>query len=177
MVNNKNWDGTSISKIQTTDLDVETIAITDVSSGCGVSMIRGDKLYYQISSDVQMNKFDLQEMTDVGVVNNLDYNYYAIAENPINGYLYTAIANFVTNSGVMIYDQEYNTVNSFFADVAASKIVFDIRSELTSLDDNMHNHNFVTKTIDLLGRDASKSNFQINLFDNGHVEKQYLINK
>tara|TARA_B100001142_G_C14348671_1_gene661051 strand:- start:11141 stop:12340 length:1200 start_codon:yes stop_codon:yes gene_type:complete len=175
-VNNKNWDGTSISKIQTTDLDVETIAITDVSSGCGVSMIRGDKLYYQISSDVQMNKFDLQEMTDVGVVNNLDYNYYAIAENPINGYLYTAIANFVTNSGVMIYDQEYNIINSFFADVASSKIVFDVRSELTSLDDNMHNQNFVTKTIDLLGRDDSKSNFKINLFDNGHVEKQYLIN-
>ena len=76
----------------------------------------------------------------------------------------------------MIYDQEYNTVNSFFADVAASKIVFDVRSELTSLDDNMHNQKFVTKTIDLLGRDASKSNFKINLFDNGHVEKQYLIN-
>ena len=175
-VNNKNWDGTSVSKIQTGDLNVETTVLEDVSSGCGVSLISGDKLYYQISNDVQMNKINLTDMTNVGVVDNLQYNYYGISKNPLNGYLYTAIANFVTNTGIMIYDQEYNMVNSFFADVAASKIVFDIRSEVTSLADDLHNHPVITNTIDLLGRIHSISNFKINVFNDGHVEKKYLIN-
>ena len=126
-LNNKNWDGSSVSIIDVTSLSSQTIVLSNVSAGCGVSIIRDQKLNYQKSSDTEVFIFSLETLSEVGVENNLDYNYYAIASNPLNGDLYAAIANFTSNSGVMVYDDDNNQINSFFADVATSKIVFDIR--------------------------------------------------
>ena len=90
-------------------------------------MIRDEKINYQKSGDTEMYIFDLDTESEIGVEQNLNYNYYAISEQPLNNYLYAAISNFTSDAEVVIYDNDNNLVNSFFADVATSKIIFDIR--------------------------------------------------
>ena len=175
-VNNKNWDGSSISIINVNSSDIQTMDLSDVSAGCGVSIIRDNKLNYQKSNETELNILDLETLEQSGVEENLEYNYYGIASNPLNGYLYAAIANFTSNSGVVIYDENNNQVNSFFADVATSKIVFDIRTSNISSIIEKDDSNDIVKTIDLLGRSVN-SNYpiSIDLLTDGTSIKKFII--
>jgi len=175
-VNNKNWDGSSISVINVNSSDVQTIDLSDVSAGCGVSIIRDNKLNYQKSNETELNILDLETFESSGVEENLEYNYYGIASNPLNGYLYAAIANFTSNSGVIIYDESNSQINSFFADVATSKIVFDIRSENVSiLPENLDN-NKVLNVFDVLGRSVhQKESISIEILGDGNYNKKMII--
>ena len=47
-LDNKNWDGSSISVVDVNNSDdIQTLNLSDVSAGCGVSIIRDQKLNYQ----------------------------------------------------------------------------------------------------------------------------------
>jgi len=177
-VNNKNWDGSSVSIVNVSSLIVETITLSDVSAGCGVSIIRDDKLNYQKSSDTEMYILNLETLEQEGSVNNLENNYYAVASNPLNNYLYAAIANFTSNSGVLIFDENNNQVNSFFADVATSKIVFDIRNETSSnLIEEKNSHEIISVS-DILGRSVNnKTSIVIESLQNGDYNKKLIIKK
>ena len=175
-VNNKNWDGSSVSIINVNSSDIQTIDLSDVSAGCGVSIIRDNKLNYQKSSETELNILDLETLEQSGVEANLEYNYYAIVENPLNGYLYAAIANFTSNSGVMVYDESNNQVNSFFADVATSKIVFDIRSENFSVLPESADNKELLGVFDPLGRSVYQHNtISIHMFEDGTYNKKFII--
>ena len=177
-VNNKNWDGSSVSLLNTLELEStpQTIDLSDVSAGCGVSVIRDEKLNYQKNSDSEMYVFNLETLTPDGLEVNLDFNYYAVEIDPLSGYLYAAIANFTDNSGVIIYDQNNNQVNTFFADVAASKIVFDVRSNnATYLIDNSCDVSFI-KDIDLLGRlNTNSEGLKVEISSDGSIQKKMII--
>ena len=178
-LNNKNWDGSSVSilNLPTSSL-VETITLSDVSAGCGVSIIRDDKLNYQKSSETEMHIFNLETLEQEGLVNNLENNYYAVALNPLSDYLYAAIANFTSNSGVLIFDENNNQVNSFFADVATSKIVFDIRNETSSNLVEEKNNLDIIGVSDVLGRSVNdKTPIVIELLQNGDYNKKLIIKK
>ena len=49
--NNKNWSGASFSKVDLSTHSSTTINVSDVSTGCGTSCLRGDKINFQISMD------------------------------------------------------------------------------------------------------------------------------
>ena len=175
-LNNKNWDGSSISSVDLSNLDTETTNLSTVSAGCGVSIIRDEKINYQKSGDTEMYIFDLDTESEIGVEQNLNYNYYAISEQPLNNYLYAAISNFTSDAEVVIYDNDNNLVNSFFADVATSKIVFDIRTSNVSSIIEKYNSNDIVKTIDLLGRSVN-SNYPISIdvLKDGTSSKKFII--
>ncbi len=174
-INNKNWDGSSVSIIDLDSFVSETITLSNVSAGCGVSIIRDQKLNYQKMGDVEMYIFDLDNLAESGIENNLNENYYAVSENPLNSYLYTATANFTSNSNVTIYDNTNNQVNTFLADVATSKIVFDVRQELTSIKEVLNNSGNIIKVVDVFGREAGRKGLNLEIYDNGHVNKKYII--
>lgn len=175
-VNNKNWDGSSISIINVNSSDIQTMDLSDVSAGCGVSIIRDNKLNYQKSNETELNILDLETLEQSGVEENLEYNYYGIASNPLNGYLYAAIANFTSNSGVVIYDENNNQVNSFFADVATSKIVFDVRNENVSISPENLDNKTVLNVVDVLGRSVDQKNsISIEILEDGVYNKKLII--
>ncbi|MAZ58111.1 MAG: hypothetical protein CMP56_01700 [Flavobacteriales bacterium] len=175
-VNNKNWDGSSISIINVNSSDIQTMDLSDVSAGCGVSIIRDNKLNYQKSNETELNILDLETLEPSGVEENLEYNYYGIASNPLNGYLYAAIANFTSNSGVVIYDENNNQVNSFFADVATSKIVFDVRNENVSISPENLDNKTVLNVFDVLGRSVDQENpISIEILEDGACNKKMII--
>ena len=174
-INNKNWDGSSVSIIST-DFNTETFSLSNVSSGCGVSMIRDENLYYQISTETQMYKFNLLNNQEDGVVDNLIDNYYAISQDPITGYIFASVADFTSNNDIIIYDENNNNINSFTAGVATGKIVFDVRSETTSVFEIYPNTSEIIKTVDILGRDTKKGNLLFEIYKNGDVNKKYILN-
>tara|TARA_B110000467_G_C18322264_1_gene486247 strand:+ start:970 stop:2169 length:1200 start_codon:yes stop_codon:yes gene_type:complete len=177
-INNNSFDGSSISKIDIINLDVESVNLENVNTGCGASVVRGDDIYYQISSEDAVYKFNTSSLSQEGIVNNLDYNYYAFSKDNINNLLYASISNFISSSGIVIYNEDNEIVNTFFADVATSKIIFDVRlNNNTSIDDSS-TEPIIINSVDLLGRQNSKKQgFKINIYNNETIQKTFLIKK
>ena len=178
-LNNKNWDGSSISVVDINNSDdIQTLNLSDVSAGCGVSIIRDQKLNYQKQGDLEMGIVDLETLTQTGVEDNLNMNYYSISEDPVTGNLFAATADFITNSQVYIYDSNNIELNSFTSGVTTNKIVFDVRENNNSSLEDHYSINNTIKTIDVLGRTIYNSKGIVVEFDsNGNVMKRYLIKK
>ncbi|MBE37158.1 MAG: hypothetical protein CMP50_00580 [Flavobacteriales bacterium] len=177
-LNNKNWDGSSISVVDINNSDdIQTLNLSDVSAGCGVSIIRGDKLNYQKSGDLEMGIVDLETLTQTGVESNLNLNYYSVSEDPITGNLFAATADFVTNSQIYVYDSNNTQIADFTAGVTTNKIVFDIRLESVSIDEVPKDNDYVIKVLDFLGRDTKKEGLYIEIYNNGFVNKKHTITK
>ena len=178
-LNNKNWDGSSISVVDINNSDdIQTLNLSDVSAGCGVSIIRDQKLNYQKSGDLEMGIIDLETLTQTGVEDNLNMNYYSVSENPINGNLFAATSDFVTNSQVYIYDSNNTEIANFTSGVTTTKIVFDVRNESTSsLNENINLFN-TRRSIDILGRSINSLDGLVIEFDvNGFCNKKMILNK
>ena len=177
-LNNKNWDGSSISVVDINDSDdIQTLNLSDVSAGCGVSIIRGDKLNYQKSGDLEMGIVDLETLTQTGVESNLNLNYYSVSEDPITGNLFAATADFVTNSQIYVYDSNNTQITDFTAGVTTNKIVFDIRLESVSIDEVTQDNDYVIKVLDFIGRETKKEGLYIEMYNNGFVNKKHTITK
>jgi len=176
-LNNKNWDGSSVSAVDLNNLDVQTLNLSDVSAGCGVSIIRGEKLNYQKTGESDMNILDLETFTQTGSENNLNLNYYSVSEDPLTGNLFAATADFVTNSQIHVYDSNNNQITNFTAGVTTNKIVFDLRLESVSIDEVSKDNDYVIKVLDFLGRETDREGLCIEIYNNGFVNKQNRITK
>ena len=101
--------------------------------------------------------FNVDTQTQGGVESQLNDNFYAVAQDEINNYLYASSSDFVSNSQVSIYNSENIVVNSFIADVNTRNIVFDIRNDNSS---NIKEYEFLNNDVmylDLLGRSVKKN--------------------
>lgn len=126
-VNNKDWSGASVSKISLNGT-VNTQNISNAVTGCGTSALRDDKLVYQISMENTLNNFELATMNNVGPVAGITNNFYDLAQDPINGYLYTSSTDFFSQGMVHIYDANNALLQQFNVGVSPGTIVFDLRS-------------------------------------------------
>ena len=127
-----------------------------------------------------MNIIDLETLNQTGLENNLNLNYYSIAENPITGNLYAATADFVTNSQVYIYDSNNNEITNFESGVTTTKIVFDTRVEVVLVSESCQdNHRELIQVIDVFGRETNKYNNRLNIeiYNDGFIDKKYVITK
>lgn len=179
-LNNKNWDGSSVSVIDINNTNIQTLNLSDVSAGCGVSILRQNRLNYQKSGESEMNIVDLETLSQAGVESNLNLNYYTVAEDPITGNLFAATADFVTNSQVYIYDSNNNEITNFNSGVTTTKIVFDTRLESVSSSElNQDVDRELIHVIDFLGRknNIHGNGLNIEIYNDGIIEKQYVITK
>ncbi|MDP4636311.1 MAG: T9SS type A sorting domain-containing protein [Crocinitomicaceae bacterium] len=127
-VNNKDWTGTSISKIDLSTNTSSTSSIANAISGCGTSALRDDKIIYQISMENTLNDFDLIGMNNVGPVSGINLNFYDLAQEPLSGNLYASATDYFSSGTIYIYDASNTELNHFEVGVAPGTIVFDIRS-------------------------------------------------
>ena len=148
-----------------------------MSAGYGVSIIRDQKLNYQKSGDLEMG-IDLETLTQTGVEDNLNMNYYTISEDPLTGNLFVATADFVTNSQVYIYDSNNIEIANFTSGVTTNKIVFDVRNDTNTSIDEKNNLVNISKSIDILGRSANKlDGLVIDINESGICNKMMIIKK
>jgi hypothetical protein len=127
-VNNKDWNGTSISKFELATNTPSTVNIANAISGCGTSALRDDKITYQISMETTLNDFDINGMNNVGPVTGINLNFYELAQEPLSGQFYASSTDFFSTGNVYIYDASNTELNQFAVGVSPGTIVFDIRS-------------------------------------------------
>ena len=127
-VNNKDWSGASISKIDVNSMTLTTTNnISSVSTGCGTSCLKEGNIVYQISQDSSLMEYDVLNMNNVGPIANYNTNFYALAVDPTSGHLFASNTDFYSYGKVEIYDLMNNYINQFSTDITPGKIVFDVR--------------------------------------------------
>ncbi len=127
-VNNKDWSGASVSKLDIATGNVTTTNIASSITGCGTSCLREDNIVYQISGESTLNEWNVLNMIPVGPVANHNLSYYELAKDPINNLFYASNTDYFSYGKVYIYDVADNLVNSFDAGVSPGTIAFDVRS-------------------------------------------------
>jgi hypothetical protein len=150
-VNNKNWSGASFSKVDLSTHSSTTINVSDVSTGCGTSCLRGDKINFQISMDSVLLEWDpatlLSSVNPLGI----NQNFYELAFDEVNNYLYASETDYSTYGKVHIYDTDNNLVFEFDCGVSPGTIVFDVRNT-NSIEDYSINKTQDDVFFDLFGR-------------------------
>lgn len=126
-VNNKDWSGSSISKVAL-DGSINTTTNLAAATGCGTSSLRDDRIVYQISLQSDLNAFDINIMNNLGPVVGHQTNYYELAQEPISGNLYCTETDYLSFGKVHIFDGNNAEITQFNAGVAPGTVVFDIRS-------------------------------------------------
>lgn len=132
-VNNKDWSGSSISKINTLTNSVQTINLSSVSTGCGTSCLRDGKINYQISSDTILYEWDIQTLPNSGNAIGFDNNFYDLSYDHINGMMYASSTDFFSYGNINIYNQNNFLVYSFECGISPGTITFDIVSMTNSI--------------------------------------------
>ena len=150
-VNNKNWSGASFSKVDLSTHSSTTINVSDASTGCGTSCLRGDKINFQISMDSVLLEWDPATLLSSGNPLGINQNFYELAYDEVNNYLYASETDYSTYGKVQIYDADNNLVSEFDCGVSPGTIVFDVRNT-TSLEDYSFNQIQDDVFFDLFGR-------------------------
>jgi hypothetical protein len=148
-VNNKDWSGSSISKVALDGSSNSTVNIAAASTGCGTSALRDDKLVYQISMETTLNEFDINVMNNVGPVSGHSLNYYELAQEPVSGNLYASETDFFSFGNVHIFNASNDELASFNVGISPGTIVFDVRPESAGI-------NELTKSISVYPNPANE---------------------
>jgi len=127
-VNNKDWSGASVSKISLLNPSASTVNLANASTGCGTSALIEEHIVYQVSGESSLNEFDYAGMNNVGPVAGISMNFYELAGDEVNNYLYASTTDFVTYGKVYVYDSNNDEVTNFNVGVSSGTIVFDIRA-------------------------------------------------
>jgi hypothetical protein len=126
-VNNKNWSGASFSKVDLSSFAASTINVSDASTGCGTSCLRGDKINFQISLDSVLLEWDPATFTSAGNALGINQNFYELAYDEVNDYLYATSTDYTTFGKVHIYDTDNNLVTEFDCGISPGTIVFEVQ--------------------------------------------------
>jgi len=174
-VNNKNWSGSSVSRINMNTNEVVTEDLADLSTGCGTSALRGDFLNYQVSQGSATHKYDYENMETVGVEEGMNLNFYEIIEGSDNLF-YASSTDFFSYGEVYVFNQNNEIVNSFSTGVSPGTFAFYSMPGLNN--DNLINslNKSLMYSFDLLGRKInpnSKKSFVFELYNDGSVVKKY----
>ena len=124
-VNNKDWSGSSISKVDLLSNTHVTTNLALVSTGCGTSCLRDDKINYQLSGDVSVYEWDVNSTPSTGSALPLNNNFYELAFDNVNNLLYASTTDYFSYGNVNIYDANNILIHSFSTGVSPGTIVFD----------------------------------------------------
>jgi hypothetical protein len=129
-VNNKDWSGSSISKISLLNPAAETVNIANAGTGCGTSALVDENIVYQISGETTLNEFNYAAMNNVGPVAGINLSFYELATDEVNNLLYASSTDFFSYGRVYIYDSNNEEVRNFNVGISPGTIVFDVRASV-----------------------------------------------
>lgn len=145
-VNNKNWSGSSISKVNLNDYTSTTVNISSASTGCGTSCYRDGRLNYQISQDTVLMEWNVDMESSEGVSLGVHHPLYELAYDEINDLLYASSTDYFSFGKVFVLDANNQEVAQFDCSISPGTIVFDVRSatpisdyQLPAMDQNTYN--------------------------------------
>ena len=171
-VNNKDWSGSSVSKVNVLAGSVQTDNIANAGTGCGTSALFNDKLIYQLSMATSLEAYDLNLFNYTGPVNGHSLSYYELAQNPVNQQLYTTETDYFSYGTVHIFDPSHQELSQFQAGVSPGTLTFDLRSSAqlseTSVSEEMAYPNPANGTFHITGYEAG--NISVYSLDGKHIK-------
>ncbi len=125
--NNKDYTGSSVSKI---DPATSTLSYTNnvaVNSGCGTSTAAASKIYYMEYSVNQLARFDLTTEQVLDTLTN-GIGAYGTIDDPINGVLYVTTTDYLSSGELYVTSYDGTVQGSVAVGVAAGKMALDLRT-------------------------------------------------
>ena len=151
-VNNKDFSGASISKVDISNGSSLTTNMSTINTGCGTSCLRDGKINYQISGDTELYEWDPVLMPSSGISIGFTENFYELATDEVNNYLYASSTDWASYGFINIYNSYNIFSGSFSCGVSPGTIVFDTRSTSVGIT-NITSQNILEGTIyDMFGR-------------------------
>ena len=133
-----------------------------VSTGCGTSCMKDNKIMYQISQDTELYEWDPQFMPAAGNPMGYSDNFYELSFDHINNHLYASVTDYATYGKVNIYDDNDNLVSMFNTSITPGKIVFDIRNMSVDINEVSLEDNKKGDLCDIFGKRINR--FSITIF-------------
>ena len=182
LVNNTDWSGTSLSRVEipalgASEASVSTTMVEGVSAGCNAAAVMGDEILFQIGSEMGMRKALVNDLSPVdGTWGPATNEYYRMAVDSISGNVYATVTNFFDEGAVHILDAEGNLVSTFDTGSIPGGMAFDQREIVSVCRPEIELQNQVVGEFDAMGRLWSKGNkgFKIERMSNGKVVKTYV---
>ena len=162
-VNNKNWSGSSISKVNFNSYYSTTTNLAAAPTGCGTSVIRDAKINYQISGDTVLYEWDIFTLSNNGNSLPLNNNFYELAYDHVNDWLYTTSTDYFSYGIVEVYDNNNNIVNSFNCGISPGTIAIDFRV-ITDLFEVHNEKSNINNIYDLSGKVIDLENLKSGVF-------------
>ena len=136
-VNNRDYSTASVSSLGIASGNLTTVGLA-TSSGCGASSLVTNYIYYQVSGDTVMNRFNTTSLTNYDTL-HINKNIYGMAHDPINSLIYAGETDYVTFGKIFIYNLTGTLQDSFTVSVAPGNIALDVRSSagINSLNNGM----------------------------------------
>ncbi|MBK9177874.1 MAG: T9SS type A sorting domain-containing protein [Flavobacteriales bacterium] len=124
--NNKDYTGSSISRIELGSSSMVNTTNIAFSSGCGTSAAADDKVYYMEYAVDQLARFDLANEVVMDTLTN-GLSAYGVMGDPVNDVLYVTTTDFTSTGTLYVTDHDGSVLSSVAIGVAAGKMALDVR--------------------------------------------------
>ncbi|MCH8904417.1 MAG: T9SS type A sorting domain-containing protein [Bacteroidetes bacterium] len=125
-LNNKNWNGSSVSGYSNATGMVTTTNLP-VVLGCGTSVFADGNVYYQESFDNRLVRFQVSSKKTIDTL-NINRNLYGMGVDVLNSKLYCSETDYTSFGMVVVYSYTGVVQDVFLTGVSPGNFAFDIRT-------------------------------------------------
>jgi len=125
-LNNKDFSGSSISKIGRTDATLHFTHNVAMNSGCGASALVADRICYQ---EYALNKVARFDVATDQVLDTLQDppSLYGLIEDPINQVMYGTTTDFFSTGALNVMDYAGHVMSTVPVSVSPGHLALDVR--------------------------------------------------
>lgn len=125
--NNKDFSGSSISKVDVAGSALAYTTNVATNSGCAASVMAGGRIYYMEYVQAELARFDA---TSGQVLDTLagSPDVYGLIDDPINNVLYATTTDFFSSGDLHVLNLEGQILSTIAVGVAPGNLALDIRS-------------------------------------------------
>ena len=128
-LNNKDFTGSSISKVNISNGVNEYTDDVASGSSCGTSAIVEDVVYYQEYAVDKLARFNVMSQTIVDtLVNSL--SYYGMVNDEINGVIYATSTDFVSSGDLHVMQHDGIILSTIAVGVSPGNLALDVRMNI-----------------------------------------------
>lgn len=173
-LNNKDFTGSSISKINLTTGVTEYTNDVALNSSCGTSALVNDVVYYQEYAVDKLARYNVatESVMDT-LVNSL--SYYGMVHNELDDVIYGTSTDFVTQGHLHIMQYDGTVSNSIAVGVSPGNLALDLRTSVSVNElESAGVKVFPNPAIDQLVLETERSISAVQVFDvNGKLVLEY----
>ena len=125
--NNKDYTGSSISRIDPVGSSLMVTNNVAYNSGCGTSTAAAGKIYYMEYSVDQLARYDLATEQILDTLDN-GLSAYGVLGDAINYIMYVSTTDFTSTGTLYVIENDGDIISSVGIGVAAGKMALDVRS-------------------------------------------------